>query len=419
MRRNLLAVGLLLGLAATALAGVQNTQAPPRNALQTLHLAIQALQDESYAEAETLARRAAEHAQSPEPYAWLITAVACQRTQQFDRAQIALENFLAAMDDPELRTHALERMRQLAAPSLAPEIALVEQLAPAQLQALATVEAQPSVYQSEHFTVHGHNASLLQLVAQQAELTLARLQRDLLPAETAIAVAADIYLWPDAEARDEQAPPCPAGADGAIHPLAGETATHRIDLLQRNPEGELAADMLTDVLPHELCHLLVETFLAIGQPGSAEPASMPLAMREGLATLAETYPDARYVRLAGTAAAADAHIPLEELLAIDTYDDVDHLSLFYAESYSFVQFLHARLTRGQFSELMEHLRKGHDVHDALERTLAARHEEAFAQKLEAAWRDHAILQAQIIDAFAQRPASTPPAPHNTRPPQAR
>jgi hypothetical protein len=397
MRRSLLAVTVLL-LAAYASAGVVHVR--PANARERLHAALAALQDRAYAKAEGLALQAAQDDQAPQPSGWIVAAIACRRAERPHQARDALQAFLAVEPGSNLHPWVLNELRDLTREIRAESTpSLDEQLSPLEKDVFAVVEVQRSTHRSEHFAVHGHNTDFNRFLAEYAETTLTELKEDLLPGSESLAVAADIYIWPDEESfREHAALPF---AEGTSHPAE----TPRIDLLQRDEDGKLRLSTLTDVLPHELAHLLLEAFLADAPAGVARP-DVPLAIKEGFATLAEKSPQHDRAALAGTAAAAQRHIPLEKLLDIATYDDVDHLPLFYAQSHSFVDFLRTKLTRMQFARFFQEIRRGQNVNQALQRTLVTPQDSDFARKLEAAWRDHAILQAQIVETLGHNADAT-------------
>ncbi|MBS3820671.1 MAG: hypothetical protein GVY16_00170 [Planctomycetes bacterium] len=392
MRPSLLLLPLLL--AATVTPATEQPDAT--DAPQRLHQSLLALQAEDYPQAERLAVDAARDRRQPQPRGWLVAAVACKRSGRHAEAETALRRFLATRPGDAMRRYAERQLRGLTDARDDDVPSLEERLSPLEKNVFAVVETEPSIERSEHFTVHGWNKGLLELIAREAEAEMARLREQILPAEAPIALAADIHVWPDREAYRKNAPHAPADSLGCAAPRRQPDDGHRIDLLQRNDDGELSIPMLTNVLPHEICHLMIEEFMAQAVPGRRNAARLPLAMKEGLAGLAENDGSNEQTELAGAAAAAEQHIPLEDLLDIDRYEQAAPPALFYAESYSFVDFLHSRLNRRQFGELLKHLRRGRDVHDALQRTLATPDDRHFAETLEAAWRDHAILQAQML-----------------------
>jgi hypothetical protein len=131
-------------------------------------------------------------------------------------------------------------------------------------------------------------------------------------------------------------------------------------------------------------------------------AACPLFLNEGLAMLAETGVDNERVALAGAALAGKEKIKLDQLFIKQRQDmDVggDKPEVFYAESYSFLSYLHTRLTRKQFGAVVEHLKDGCTVADSLQRALFVPADDSFIPQLCSAWTEVAISQAQDLHAL--------------------
>jgi len=114
-----------------------------------------------------------------------------------------------------------------------------------------------------------------------------------------------------------------------------------------------------------------------------------------LAMLSEATVDNERVAQAAAALAGNDRIPLPRLLVFRRKDMTDP-RVFYAEAFSFTEFVHSRLSREQFRSFLEHLKAGHAVADALQRALYRPAEEDFLAQLSEAWEDHAIAQAQFL-----------------------
>lgn len=89
-------------------------------------------------------------------------------------------------------------------------------------------------------------------------------------------------------------------------------------------------------IPHELMHVLLARQIGAGY------RNLPAWLREGMAGLAEGYPNPEYERALADAAQRDALIPLRDLCASFS-PRLDSAFLAYAQSRSFVNYL-----RGQF-----------------------------------------------------------------------
>ena len=83
--------------------------------------------------------------------------------------------------------------------------------------------------------------------------------------------------------------------------------------------------------------------------------------------------------------------------------------MFYAQSSSFVEFLRGRLSAEQFRDFLEHIKGGCTVVDAIQRSLYLPADATFLSSLASAWEDHAVEQAQFMEALAGARAAAPPA----------
>lgn len=91
--------------------------------------------------------------------------------------------------------------------------------------------------------------------------------------------------------------------------------------------------MLEQRIPHELMHVMLYRRIGTGYN------NLPLWLREGMATLAEVYPNADYNRVLNDAVESNTLIPLKDLCA-SFPADAGQAFLAYAESRSFTSYLH-------------------------------------------------------------------------------
>lgn len=252
--------------------------------------------------------------------------------------------------------------------------------------------ATPAVVQEGYFRVQAPSENLARKVISAAESSLQTIREKLLP-EADLTAQVDIYIWSDTEEYHSQAPHAPAHSSACAISSVDEAGQriHRIDLLHEadQPGGK----MLQCRLPHELSHVAQEEYF---RPAPGQDLDVPLAIQEGLSILAERGDKSHHVRLAGTALAGPRAIPLERLLLLHRYDQAESSALFYAESYSFMEFLRGKMTRGQYGDFLGHLRSGEPVSEAVRMALALPQSENFLQRLDAAWRNYAILQTQLL-----------------------
>lgn len=343
--------------------------------------------------AVSMAALAASDAGNPQHRAWAVVAAAREQQADYPSAADAWRRFLGACTSAALRDYAVERLAlcQAGGIRVAPAKRSGRHLAAEERAALGTVQAEPSIKASEHFIVQSPNAALSQLLADCAEQALARITRDLMHGAD-YPHTVSIIVHPAAEQYAAGVGRNGEWSAGAFELSRDETGqfVRRIHLIQLGPDGQFDGALLDRTLPHELCHLVLTEWFG--------DAPSPLYLQEGLAMLAESGPQVDRLVLAGSAAATGKALPLEELLTRQEYPAQDR-ALFYAEVYSFVAYLHERLTARQFADALAELKAGNALNEALHRALSMAHDEQFMSQLEHAWRQDAIDQAQMLSAL--------------------
>lgn len=123
----------------------------------------------------------------------------------------------------------------------------------------------------------------------------------------------------------------------------------------------LSDNLLSEVLPHELTHLLFKEITA----GLRTDASIPLWLNEGMATYEET--GRRYEGYVNAARARGGLIPIAELVNYTNYPSAqDKRALFYAQSVSLVGFLLKNHGGSKFLAFSKKLvRGGKNIDEAL------------------------------------------------------
>jgi len=368
-------------------------QAETTSALQDALLKLQRGQLlQAEADALVLASRSDRSA----PRAWLVVAAArCQRDKH-QAAIRAYRNFLDNCTSPRLRTYAARQIvrceGKTAAPAK-PRIAPSKRLKEADLAALSRVGPRMLTETSEHFIVRAKNAGVAKLMAAEAEESLRRICGYILCGQ-AYPHTVTITIWSDQKEYAAHAKNAPEWAGGSFA-ITSENgvASRRIDLTQLNDKGRFDTIMLDRVLPHEMCHLVVQEYFGDGR--------CPLVLNEGLAMLAESETDNARVMLAGMALAADGKVSLEDLFARQRYSMGDP-AVFYAKSFTFLEFLRSRMTQEQFRRFLSHVKGGCSIGDAIQRALCAPSSERFMPALARAWQDRAVEQAHFLRALADR-----------------
>lgn len=377
----ILAAGLIAAMAAAE---------SPQAWDHAVRRALDDLQAGRAASAEQTAQPADGRNRGEEWRAWIIVAAARQQQGKHAEAIDAYKKFLDSCPSPELRQYAAEQMRICRAATLKPPGPPSRRLSNDDLATLAVVEDKQHVETTPHFVVRARNERLAKLLAEEAEGALTRVCSDVLRGQD-LPEKVLVYVWPNRQEFAAGVPEAPEGAGSSSRlSTADGKAQREINLMQRDEAGKFNADMLDRALSHELCSLLVREFFA--------KAACPLFLEEGLSMLAEAQADDRRIRLAATAMAGQAAIPLPVLLGADREDLADP-NLFYAEAFSLTDFLHSRLTDRQFREFLRHLRGGSCVAEALQRALDLAPREDFLSDLAKAWALYAIAQGQFLHAL--------------------
>ncbi|MFP3937718.1 MAG: peptidase MA family metallohydrolase [Phycisphaerae bacterium] len=345
---------------------------------------------------EQLALELADRSGEPVPRAWLIAAEARRKLGRATSATEAYRQFLASCESPRLREYVQRRLRETSPrdrQNVGPEL-VAEALAPREMDELGSVDREQYVETTEHFVVRAHNARLARLVARRAEQSLRGICGVLLGGQ-AWPHTVDIHVWADREHFRRHAEDAPDYSGGNFTIRYGpEGIVRRIDLTQLDEEANFEAVMIDRVLPHELSHLVLHEFFG--------ESHCPLFLDEGLAMLAEAEADDNRIVLAGAALAAGRHIPMPQLF-LTTREDLDDPAVFYAQAFSFVEYLRGRMSRGQFRRFLENVKSGSPFAEAVQRALYVPPDEEFLSKLAAAWQDYAVAQAQYIRALRGEP----------------
>ncbi|MCD6304645.1 MAG: hypothetical protein J7M21_06755 [Planctomycetes bacterium] len=393
--RAYIAVCLLAAVAgsvgAVALSGLSDR--PDPRVVAGIQQALDDLAAGRYAQAERLSVALATDGRTPHPRAWIIAATARQRSHRYSQADRAYRLFLASCSSRDLQDYALGQIKQcrsLSRPVQVPT-APSKRLDGAALAELAQVDKREYTESTEHFVVYARNAQLAKIVAGEAEVALDRICRVILAGQE-YPHSVTIRIWPDHRAYHTHAADAPDWSGGKFTFSVNDgLVTRRIDLSQRDADGKFATIMIDRVLPHEMCHLVIQEYFG--------DATCPLFLNEGLAMMAEFEVDTTRLELAGNAIAGKARSSLLRMLVSRRYD-LESPAVFYAEAFSFVEFLHERLSTAQFRQFLEYVKDGCTISDALQRALYMPSSETFLERLASAWEDHAVEQSQFLEALA-------------------
>lgn len=137
-------------------------------------------------------------------------------------------------------------------------------------------------------------------------------------------------------------------------------------------------------IPHELMHVILYRRLGGGYQ------MIPAWLREGMATLAEMYPNVEYDRVLKESATGDTLIPLKDL-CVSFPDDAGEAFLAYAEAQSFTKYLHEIYGSTGLLSLASSYADGVDCERGPERAFGA----SFSH-LESQWRSSALGQNTFL-----------------------
>jgi len=385
----LLAVLIVTASAVAVVGGLTPTQA--------IQSALSALAARDLDRADRIATDLIRSDQAGARRAWLIVAAARRRRGWFREAEAAYREFLAACPSAAEQRYVQERIRRCKLARTPRPTPVSRLLTKEQREALADVEARQYIESTEHFVVRAFNARLAKMVAEQAEVALARICESILSGQD-YPHSVSIYVWPDIAEYGKHAVSAAEWSGGSFSLRhEGDRIARRIDLTQRDRAGRFNVIMLDRVLPHEMCHLVLAEFFG--------DAHCPLALNEGLAMMAEAEVDNSRVLLAGAALVNGGGILLEDLLLIERCPS-DNVAVFYAEAFSLTCFLHSRLTRQQFREMLHHIKVGCPLDEAILRALYVPPDEPFLRHLAQAWKNEAIRQSQFLRAVGMAPTGT-------------
>jgi len=184
----------------------------------------------------------------------------------------------------------------------------------------------------------------------------------------------DVYIYVDAD--DLRGTLVAGGSDwvaGHADPTVG------VVMVVIEP-GEGQTIQMEQRIPHELTHVMMYRGLGGGYK------NLPAWLREGMATLAEVYPNTEYERVLLDASANDQLIPLKSLCT-SFPSDTGQAFLAYAESRSFVDYLHESYGSSGLANLMASYADGLGCEHGTERALGVT-----LSNLEGQWRTSAFGQ---------------------------
>jgi hypothetical protein len=191
----------------------------------------------------------------------------------------------------------------------------------------------------------------------------------------------DIYVYADAETMQAALNP------GSANWVAGHADPDLGVILVALPEGPEQQLLVEQRVPHELMHILLYQFNPLGYP------NLPTWLNEGLASNAELNPNPDYRILLEDAAKKNDLIPLPNLCRSFPREAYGAL-LSYAESASFVKYLHDSYGVPRLQALVTAYNNGLDCDRGVEKALGAS-----LVQLERNWERDELSQDVALKAF--------------------
>ena len=155
------------------------------------------------------------------------------------------------------------------------------------------------------------------------------------------------------------------------------------------PEGPEQRLEMERQIPHELMHILLYQMLGAGYD------NLPVWLNEGLASMAELYPNPDYLILLGKASQNEAFLPIETLCQ-GFPRDASGAYLAYAQATSFTRFLFQRFGSSSMGQLIANYAQGMDCPRGVQATFS----ESLPQ-LDRQWRREAFGENALFSAFGK------------------
>ena len=204
---------------------------------------------------------------------------------------------------------------------------------------------------------------------QTVQAGLKKIQ-SLLPIQTPENI--DLYIYPNASTLQEVL--VLSGQDW----IAGHADPDLGVMLAAIPSRPEQSLLMEQIIPHEMMHILL--YETLGEGYQKQPAWLV----EGLASLAELYPNPDYQILLNNALERDTLLSMESLCAAFPRDASSAL-LAYAQSASFTRYLHQQYGASGLDRLMQGYSDGLDCSRGVEIALGSN-----LKQLERQWRENVL-----------------------------
>lgn len=184
----------------------------------------------------------------------------------------------------------------------------------------------------------------------------------------------DIFIYATVDdLQSEQVPGSPSWAAGHADPARGAVMV----VVEPGPEQGITMEQR---IPHELMHVMLYRHTGPGYQ------NIPAWLREGMATLAEIYPNTEYDRVLADAVSSDRLIPLRDI-CVSFPTETGQAFLAYAEARSFTSYLDDTHGSSGLLDLANSYADGVDCEHGPERAFGVS-----LSSLESQWRSSVLGQ---------------------------
>jgi len=191
----------------------------------------------------------------------------------------------------------------------------------------------------------------------------------------------EVFIYANA---DDLRGTLPAGSQGWVAGHANPALGAVMVVIEPGAEQRI---LMEQRIPHELMHVMLYRRVGAGY------SNIPAWLREGMAALAEIYPNADYDRVLADAGANDKLIPLKDLCASFS-PNAGEAFLAYAESRSFTTYLHDTYGSAGLLSLAGYYADGVDCERGTERAFGVS-----LSRLELNWRESVLGQQALGSAL--------------------
>lgn len=237
--------------------------------------------------------------------------------------------------------------------------------------------------ESAPFRVHWYSGDIgfAQEILNVAQAGVRRVQQIL--SQALVPQAIDIYVYASGDALRE------AVVTSDQNWIAGHTNPELSVVTVSLPPGPEQQLEMERQIPHELMHVMMY------YTDKNAYANLPAWFIEGLASMAELYPNPDYPVLLQNAYQTNSLLPLKTLCEVIPNDSHQAL-LAYAESASFLNFLYGEYGSDGFARLMALYAQGQDCEQAIQTGFRAN-----LSRLENQWQRQTFTPNSIQKAFAE------------------